>query len=60
LHYGPSPHLAWWELACNDGTPYPQEWRNNRALEPAEAFEMVRDCFGGFPIRISSAYPTLL
>lgn len=58
MHYGPSQHLAWYELACHDGTQYPQEWRSDRALELAEAFETVRAYFGGFPIRVNSAYRT--
>ena len=56
--HGPSPHLSWAELACHDGTPYPQQWRNGRALVIAEAFEMIRAHFGGYPIYIGSAYRT--
>jgi len=54
---GPSPHLSWAELACKDGTPYPQKWRMDRAVELALAFETIRELCG-FPILISSAYRT--
>lgn len=55
---GPSPHLSWKELACKDGTPYPFEWRDNRAIQLAEIFEMIRSSFGSRPIKILSAYRT--
>lgn len=54
---GPSPHLSWAELACHDSTPYPEEWRTDRAVELALAFERVREIYGG-PLLISSAYRT--
>ncbi|HEX6038897.1 YcbK family protein [Longimicrobium sp.] len=57
LSKGPSPHLSWAELACHDGTPYPVEWRLNRAVRLAVEFELVRKRVGG-PIRILSAYRT--
>lgn len=54
---GPSEHLKWSEMACHDGTPYPEEWRSTRAVKLAEAFEWIRErC--GFPLYISSAYRT--
>ena len=54
---GPSPHLSWAELACKDGTPYPEEWRASRAVVLAEAFEAVRAMIGQ-PIVVGSAYRT--
>lgn len=56
---GPSPHLSWRELCCNDEfrTPYPVEWRKDRAVELALAFERVRELCG-FPLIVSSAFRT--
>ncbi len=54
---GPSAHLSWGELACNDGTEYPAVWRADRAVELARAFERVRELCG-FPLIVSSAYRT--
>jgi uncharacterized protein YcbK (DUF882 family) len=54
---GPSPHLSWHELACKDGTPYPEEWRATRAVVLAEAFEHVRAVVGR-PLVVLSAYRT--
>lgn len=56
---GPSPHLSWAEMACRDEqkTPYPVEWRTNRAIELSRAFEMVRELCG-FPLIVDSAYRT--
>jgi len=56
---GPTPHLSWLELACNDGTPYPAEWRDTRAIVLALEFEEVRKACGDVPIRILSAYRTV-
>jgi hypothetical protein len=55
---GPSEHLSWTELACRDGTPYPLEWRNDRARPLALEFEAIRYIVGG-PIPINSAFRTL-
>jgi uncharacterized protein YcbK (DUF882 family) len=55
---GPSAHLSWKELACHDGTIYPNEWRTNRAIILGEAFELVRAACGNSPITILSAYRT--
>lgn len=61
---GPTPHVAWRELACKDGpsgapgTPYPTEWRNDRAVPLCGEFEVIRATFGG-PIQIGSAFRTL-
>lgn len=55
---GPSNHLSWAELACKDGTPYPQEFRDDfRVLLLAACFEDVRALWGK-PITILSAYRT--
>jgi uncharacterized protein YcbK (DUF882 family) len=57
---GPSPHLAWDELACADGTVYPEAWRETRLPELARVYEGIRLCAGNRPIRILSAYRTSL
>jgi uncharacterized protein YcbK (DUF882 family) len=54
----PSDNLSWNELSCKDGTPYPVQWRNNRAIQLANVFEMVRLFFNNKPIIIYSAYRT--
>ena len=53
---GLSKHLSWAELACKDGTPYPQEWRTNRAIQLSEIFELIRKECGDKPIIITSAF----
>ena len=53
----PSPHLSWSELACRDGTPYPEAWEE-RARRLGGMFESFRAALGGDPIRIGSAYRT--
>jgi uncharacterized protein YcbK (DUF882 family) len=55
---GPSKHLSWKELACKDGTPYPEIWRTNRAVKLSAVFEMIRSAFGDKPITVLSAYRT--
>jgi uncharacterized protein YcbK (DUF882 family) len=55
---GPSKHLSWGELACNDGTPYPEEWRTTRAVQLAEIFEMIRTICGNKSITVLSAFRT--
>ena len=52
---GPSPHLSWTEMACKDGTSYPQAWRATRAVELAAAFEALRAAVG-LPLVVLSAY----
>jgi uncharacterized protein YcbK (DUF882 family) len=54
---GPSANLAWAELACKDGTPYPYEWRRGRALDVARAFEELRAAVG-LPLVVLSGYRT--
>ena len=53
---GPSAHLTWDELACNNGVPYPARWRHSRAIPLSLVFEAIRQPIG--PIRINSAYRT--
>ena len=53
----PSPHLSWSELACRDGTPYPEAW-GDRARALGEVFEDFRAAVGGSPLVIGSAYRT--
>jgi len=55
---GPSPHLTWKELACKDGTIYPDEFIvDNRVYALSNVFEAIRDMYGK-PIEILSAYRT--
>lgn len=54
---GPSAHLTWEELACHDGTPYPLEWREDRAVKLARVFEVIR-AYYYVPLVINSAYRT--
>lgn len=55
---GPSAHLLWAELACHDGTPYPSEYRGDRAVMLAATFEHVRELLGNVPLVILSGYRT--
>lgn len=57
---GPTRNLTWRELACKDGSPYPYEWRDNRAIQLAEIFEMIRYACGNRPIKVVSAYRSYL
>jgi len=55
----PSKHLSWKELACKDGTPYPQEFiEDGRVFKLARTFEGIRALCGNKPIIILSAYRT--
>jgi uncharacterized protein YcbK (DUF882 family) len=53
---GPSEHLSWNELACQDRTPYPERWHISRAQPLGLVFEQVRAVAGDQPIDIHSAY----
>lgn len=55
---GPSPHLSWIELDCNDGTQYPEDWKRLRAVPLAVEFEWIRATCGGEPIPVGSGYRT--
>jgi len=55
---GPSAHLSWDELACNNGVPYPVRWRHSRAIPMSLVFESIRQIIGG-PIKVNSAYRTI-
>ncbi len=57
LPAGPSAYLSWTELACQDGTPYPEDWRQTRARVLAQEFEAIRRAVGQ-PLAILSAYRT--
>lgn len=60
MSIGPSPHLTWKELACNDGTLYPVNWRESRAVVLAHEFEEIRRVCGNTPLTILSAYRTVV
>ncbi len=51
-----SAHLTWAELACRDGTPYPEALRSTRALEVSALFEAIRALCDDRPLTVSSAY----
>ncbi len=55
---GPSKHLFWAELDCNDGTAYPYEWRLSESIALAKEFEFIRATLGDLPIKVSSGYRT--
>jgi hypothetical protein len=55
---GPSTHLLWTELACHNGSPYPFEWRSDRAVALALTFEDIRALLGNTPVVILSGYRT--
>jgi len=55
---GPTRHLSWRELACHDGTPYPDAWRSNRAVTLGLTFETIRRLLGDRPLAILSGYRT--
>lgn len=54
---GPSTHLSWKELACKDGTPYPEIWRDTRGKNLGILFEKIRSLYCK-PITVLSAYRT--
>jgi hypothetical protein len=53
-----SPHFSLAEFACNDGTPYPPEWRATRAVELAAVLEDFRAFLGGGALTLGSVYRT--
>lgn len=54
-----SPHLTWKELACKDGTGYPQRFvEDGRVYRLAQVFENIRSACGDGKILIHSAYRT--
>jgi uncharacterized protein YcbK (DUF882 family) len=55
---GPSAHLTWTELACRDGSPYPEAWRETRAIPLAATFEAIRARLGSGSLYVNSAYRT--
>lgn len=56
--WGPSPHLLWRELDCHDSTPYPEEWRIERAYPLSIEFEYIRATAGGYRLPVGSGYRT--
>jgi len=57
---GPTRHLTWQELACKDGTGYPQKFvEDGRIYRLAQVFENIRRCLDDAPIKIHSAYRTI-
>lgn len=55
---GPSQNLTWKELACKDGTPYPDKFiLDGRIFKLAAIFEDIRHIWGK-PITILSAFRT--
>lgn len=55
---GPSIHLTWAELACKDGTAYPQKYiLDGRIFRLAAMFEDIRMIWNK-PIEILSAFRT--
>lgn len=56
---GPSFHLSWNELACHDGTPYPDDFvTDGRVYKLARIFEEIRLIWGK-PIKVLSGYRTV-
>jgi uncharacterized protein YcbK (DUF882 family) len=55
----PSAHLSWKELACKDGTPYPNEFiLDGRVYKLAHTFENIRKLCSNQPLIIHSSYRT--
>ncbi len=52
-------YLSYRELACRDGTPYPNEWRSTRLPQLAKTFASLRRFLGNKPLTITSAYRTV-
>lgn len=52
-------HLNLRELACKDGTPYPY-YNDNRLERLIQLFEDIRKLAGDKPIKILSAYRTVI
>lgn len=56
MESGPSPHLAWKEFDCKDGTLYPKKFiLDGRVFRLANVFESIRAIWNK-PILIHSAY----
>lgn len=54
-----TPHFSTAEFACRDGTPYPEEWIEERLRPLCETLEVVRDAAGGRAIRVTSGFRSL-
>lgn len=58
MTFGPSEHLAWTELACKDGTPYPMALRDTAGYALGVMFERFRQFVGVGPLHVLSGYRT--
>ena len=58
MHYGPSVNLSWKDLDCHDGTEYPVQWRQDRAILVASMFEMFRAFCGDIQLTVNCGYRT--
>lgn len=55
----PSDHLTWAELACKDGTPYPDAFvEDGRVDDLCRLFEAIRALLGHRQLTVLSAYRT--
>lgn len=48
-------HFSWAEAMSTDGEPVPEEYKQN-AREVAELLELIRQFFGGRPVKVNSWY----
>lgn len=56
---GPSYNLTWKELACKDGTQYPERFINEGTVyNLANMFELIRHLIGDKSLIINSAFRT--
>lgn len=51
-------HFNIHEFDCNDGTPYPVKWVETRLKPLCVDLEVIRDFFGGVPVKINSGFRT--
>jgi hypothetical protein len=54
---GPSSNLAWSEMGCRDGSPYPEQWRSTRGRDLGIVFDRIRSIWNK-PIIVASVYRT--
>jgi uncharacterized protein YcbK (DUF882 family) len=56
----PGGFLTWDEMSCHDAveTPYPVDWRDDRAVVLATVFERIRAAAGNRPLVVLSGYRT--
>jgi uncharacterized protein YcbK (DUF882 family) len=53
-----SEHFKLWEFACNDGAPYPDEWRATRLPALLHLLEAIRHVIGDLPVTVVCGYRT--